>query len=460
MTAIMDSFEKLRPVGNLEKFSTMRHPLGYYYNVAFAVNYTLPESYSLPLKDYVYKSVDTLIQQHPILSAIPHDEASNEPYFVRLPETDLSQPISFQHRTERLSDNELEYFLQDQHNTGFTPPGPYWRFIVSTDETDKNQFTAVFVYHHALGDGGSGKAFHRTFLQALRGAASLQPGEARQVVPSPKTALLPNLEAAHPRGLPVSLLYLSKVLFKEVVFPRTDPKLWAGGEHQLPLKTRLRMVSFTAAQTSALVKACRENGTTVTCLIQTAFARALFPHIPEEFIRVSCSGAISSRSWLPESITEDSMGVWVQEFFESYTRSAVTDKAFPWSEAKRSRQTILRELKLQSKNTSVGLLKFVKDYRKELLEAKLGKPRKSTYEVSSLGVVKTENADDSSIPQMGRVVFSQSASVTGSAVEVSVITGADGTLMLVPSWQTNVVDDSLMQAVIETFTNELRQLCE
>jgi hypothetical protein len=108
----------------------------------------------------------------------------------------------------------------------------------------------------------------------------------------------------------------------------------------------------------------------------------------------------------------------------------------------------------------VGLLKFVKDYRKELLEAKLGKPRKSTYEVSSLGVVKTENADDSSIPQMGRVVFSQSASVTGSAVEVSVITGADGTLMLVPSWQTNVVDDSLMQAVIETFTNELRQLCE
>ncbi|KAL2820063.1 alcohol acetyltransferase [Aspergillus granulosus] len=458
MTAAMENFERLRPVGNLEKYSTVRHPLGYYYNVAFAVNYTIPETYTLPLKGYIYKAIDDLIQRHPVLSAIPCDEVSEKPYFVRLPEIDLSQPVSFQHRTEKLSDSELESFLQEQHNTGFTAPAPYWRLIVFTDDTNSKHFTAVFVYHHAIGDGGSGKAFHRTFLEALRGAASLQEGESRQVVPSPKTALLPNLEAAHP--LPVSLPYLLKVLFKELIFAKDDPKLWAGGSIQLPLKTQLRIITLTAAQTSSLVKVCRENGTTVTCLIQTAFARALFHHIPKEYILLNCSGAISSRPWLPETITEDSMGVWVQEFFESYTRSAVTDKTFPWTEAKRSRMTILKELKLKSKNTSVGLLKFMKDYRKDLLESKLGKARKSTYEVSSLGVVKTENANDSSISQMGRVVFSQSASVTGSAIEVSAVTGADGTLVLVPSWQTNVVDDSLMQAVIETLTTELHLLCK
>ncbi|KAL2844992.1 alcohol acetyltransferase [Aspergillus pseudoustus] len=454
----MENFEKLRPVGNLEKFSTVRHPLGYYYNVAFAVDYTIPETYTLPLKDYIYKAIDDLIQRHPILSAIPHDEASEEPYFVRLPEIDLSQPISFQHRTEKLSDSELESSLKEQHGNGFTAQAPYWRLIVFTDDTNDKHFTAVYVYHHALGDGGSGKAFHRTFLEALRGAVSLHEGEARRIVPSPKIPLLPNLETAHPLGLPVSLPYLLKVLFKEVLFAKDDPKLWAGGAIQLPLKTQLRIIALTPAQTSALVKACRENGTTVTCLIQTAFARALFPHIPEEYIHVNCSGAISSRSWLPDTITEDSMGVWVQEFFESYTRGAVTGKTFPWAEAKRSRKTILKELKLKSKNTTVGLLKFVKDYRKDLLESKLGKPRKSSYEVSSLGVVKTENPDDLSIPQMGRVVFSQSATVTGSAIEVSVITGADGSLVLTPSWQTNVVDDSLMQAVIDTFTKELHQL--
>ncbi|KAL3460615.1 alcohol acetyltransferase [Aspergillus heterothallicus] len=460
MTAVMEKFEKLRPVGNLEKFSTVRHPLGYYYNVAFAANYTIPETYTLPLKIYIYKTIDILIQKHPVLSAVPHDEASDEPYFVRLPEIDLSQPVSFQHRGEKLSDTELESFLQEQHNTGFTAPAPYWRLIVFTDETDNKHFTAVFVYHHALGDGGSGKAFHRTFLEALRGTASMLEGEARQIVPSPKTALLPNLEAAHPLGLPVSLPYLFKVLFKEVVFAKEDPKLWAGGTVQLPLSTQTRIIALTAAHTSALVKACRANGTTITCLIQTAFARALFAHIPKEYVHVNCSGAISSRSWLPDNITEDSMGVWVQEFFESYTRKAVTGQTFPWAEAKRSRKTILKELKLKSKNTSVGLLKYVKDYRKGLLESKLGKPRKSTYEVSSLGVLKTENAADSSIPQMGRVVFSQSASVTGCAVEVSVITGADGSLVLVPCWQTNVVDDNLMQAVIETFSNQLHQLSQ
>ncbi|KAL2871494.1 uncharacterized protein BJX67DRAFT_342395 [Aspergillus lucknowensis] len=460
MTLAMDKFEKLRPVGHLEKYSTARHPLGYYYNVAFTTNYTIPEAFTLPLKDYVYKAIDILIQQHPSLSAIPQDEESEAPYFVRLPEIDLAEQVSFQRRATGISDSELEAFLQTQHDAGFSPPSPYWRLIIFTNNTNVRHFTAIFVYHHALGDGTSGKAFHQTFLHALRCTASLQPGEARQVIPSPKTTLLPNLEIAHPLGLPVSVPYLLKMLFKEFVFSKEDPKLWAGGAFQLPLKTQLRIVVLGPTQTSAIVKVCREHKTTVTCALQTAIARSLFPHLPERYVRVICSGAISSRPWLPENITDLSMGVWVQEFFEHYTRKAVTQESFPWDEAKRSRQTILKELKLKGKNTSVGLLKFVKNYRRDLLESKIGKPRKTAYEVSNLGVLKTEKSEDPSIPQIGRVIFSQSAGVTGSAIEVSVITGADGSLALGISWQTNVVDDQLMQAMIDTLKKELHQLSD
>ncbi|KKK13882.1 hypothetical protein ARAM_004233 [Aspergillus rambellii] len=458
----MDKLEKLRPVGLLEKFSTARHPLGFYYNVALAASYTLPESFTLPLKDYIYKATETLINQHPILSAIPVDEETNDPYFARLPEIDLSQQILFQKRSVSPTDidepdTELQSLLQEQHAIGFKNPLPYWRLLILTDDAKDKPFTAVFVYHHAIGDGGSGKAFHRTFLEALRGAASLKPDEAQQIVASPDTPLLPNLEAAHP--LPLSFSYLMKLLFKEKIYTKQDRALWTAATIRSPLTTHLRLIALSAAQTSALLKLCRQNNTTVTCAVQTVIARATFPHLPEEYARVMCSGAISSRKWLPEVINDDSMGVWVQEFAEIYSRNAVTGGSFPWAEAKRSRKTITKELRLKGKNTSVGLLKFVHDFSKYLMEDRLGKPRRASYEVSSLGVVKTENPEDASLPQMGRVIFSQSASVTGSAFEVSVITGPDGCLAMGISWQAEILEDDLMLAVIESLKKELNELC-
>ncbi|KAL4865793.1 hypothetical protein BDV12DRAFT_199762 [Aspergillus spectabilis] len=465
MATATDKFERLRAVGGLEKYSTARHPMRFYMNVALTAHYTTPESFTLPLKDYIYKAVETLINQHPVLSAIPHDEESDEPYFVRLPEIDLAQLVSFQKLSQKLSlddhDSELKSLLQKEHDTGFTAPQPFWRLLILTDNEAEQEFTAVFVYHHALGDGGSGKAFHRTFLQALRDAASLQPSEAKQVITPPKTDLLPNLEAAHP--LPISLPYLLKILFRNFFPLKPDPKLWAGAAHQTPLKTQVRTVVFSADQTSALARACRENGTTVTCALETIIARALFAHVPEKHSLLTCSVPISNRPWLSDpKITDDSIGVWVQEFTETFTRKAVsskqgTEKTFPWAEAKRARQSVNRELSLKGKNTTVGLFKYVKNYRKDLIVVKVGKPRATSYEVSSLGVVQKRDLD-SGIPQIGRVVFTQSASVTGSAVQFSVITGADGCLVLGVSWQSGIVEDGLVEGMLGTVREEVEGL--
>ncbi len=446
--------------GLSEKYSTTRHSLGSYLNVAFSASYTIPETFILPFKDYIYKAAETLINQHPILTAIPLGEDTKDPYWVRLPEIDLSQTISFQKAAQTLSldenDSELQSVLETQHGVGFTAPFPYWRLLVLTEDDEIRRCTAVFVYHHALGDGTSGKTFHRSFLEALRGAASLQPDEAKQVVTSPKTALLPNLEAVHP--LPISLPYLLRIAFREWVYSKPVPELWAGGPIQVPLKTNIRLLVLTAVQTSALVKICREHSTTLTCALHTAIARSIFAHVPEKFTHIAGSIPITQRPWLPDTITEDSMGVYVQELGESFSRKAVTEKTFPWSEAQRVRKSVKKEISLESKNTSVGLFKYVKDYRKDLYETRIGKERKSTFELSSLGVVKAENTDDSSIPQMGRVIFTQCASVTGSALEFSVITGLDGCLTLGISWQQNVVGDDTVQAVIDTLKKELHQI--
>ncbi|KAL4735773.1 alcohol acetyltransferase [Aspergillus similis] len=429
-------------------------------NVAITANYSIPETFSLSLKDYIYAALETLISQHPILSAIPIGEDTDKPYFARLPEIDLAQPITFQKRAKDPTldehDSELQTLLQTQHDTGFAAPLPYWRLIVLTDSESERRFTGVFVYHHGLGDGTSGKAFHRTFLRALRESVSLKPGEAKQVVIPPKTPLLPPLEDVHP--LPISIPFLFKIAFKTWVYSKQDPSLWAGGPIQLPLSTQVKFLVLSAAQTLALVNACREHSTTVTCAVETAIARSIFPHIPEKYTRVVGSIPITQRPWLPDTITDESMGVYVQEMPETFARRAVTQESFPWDEAQRARRTITKELALESKNTSVGLFKYVKDYRKDLCESKIGKPRPVTFELSSLGIIKTEDCEDPSIPQMGRVIFTQSASVTGAAIEFSLVTGADGSLALGVSWQPSVVEEDTVQAVLDTLKRELDHL--
>ncbi|KAL4977933.1 hypothetical protein BDW66DRAFT_165322 [Aspergillus desertorum] len=414
-------------------------------NVAITANYTIPETFTLPLKDYIYKALEILINQHPILSAIPIGEDTDEPYFARLPGIDLAQPISFQKTAKGLTldehDSELQFLIQTQHDTGFAAPLPYWRLIVLTGGESEKHFTA---------------AFHRTFLRALRELASLTPGEAKQVVHPPEIPLLPPLEDVHP--LPITIPFLLKIAFKTWVYSKQDSSLWAGGPFQLPLSTQVRFLVLSAAQTLALVKICREHSTTVTCAIETAIARSLFPHIPEKYTRVAGSIPITQRPWLPDTITDEAMGVYVQEMSEIFTRKAVTQETFPWDEAQRARRTIQKELALESKNTSVGLFKYVKDYRRDLCESKIGKPRPVTFELSSLGVVKTESSEDASIPQMGRVIFTQSASVTGAAIEFSLVTGADGSLALGISWQPGVVDQDTVQAVLDTLKRELHHL--
>ncbi|KAF9884474.1 hypothetical protein FE257_001735 [Aspergillus nanangensis] len=458
----MDNYEKLRPVGLIEKYSTARNHLGFYYNVVVAATYTLPATFTLPIQDYIYKGCEVLIGQHPALSALPLGEDTNEPYWVRLPEVDLSQAVHFQKRTQPIpetdKDTELEKLLQDQHNTPFMAPHPYWRLCVLTDEIQPQRFTAAFVYHHAVGDGTSGKAFHENLLPALRSAVSLAPGEAKQIIPSPQSPLLPSLEEAHP--LPISFLYLITALFKAKVWSPKNPRLWSGADMCQPLTTQVRYTVLPANLATSFRKICRQNNTTITAALASLIARAIFQHTPKNFTQVQASIPIAMRRWLPDNITNKSIGVWVQDCSESYDRNVVVtkDSSFPWDEAKRSRQSLEKALKLQGTDADVGLLKYVDDFF-EFFKSKVGKPRESSFELSNVGPLVVEGAGDSAIPQIGHVVFSQCGSVTGSALEVSAVLGGDGCLSLAFSWQEGVVEAELVTAVMETIRIDIHQVC-
>lgn len=451
---------KRTTLGLLERYSTARHNIKFYYNAAIAASYTLPDSFTLPAKDYIYRACDSLIQKHPILSAIPVAEDTNETYFARLPEVDLDQPVSFQERTSAFpgsneKDTELEALLNVQHNTLFTAPLPHWRLCVLLDAENERRFTAAFVFHHAIADGTSAKAFHKSFLEALR-TASEPSTETKRVVLSPSTPLLPNIEAVHPMTLTIP--YMVRVLFKHKIWSWRDPGLWTGSEILMPSPTNMRHMVIPQSVATAFKQSCRQNSTTITAALQVIVARALFAQVSDAVSQVQCGGALSSRRWLPDIITDDSIGVWIQDYNESYMRSNITGDSFPWDEAKRSRKTIENVLSLQGKNASPNMLKYINDFHQELFMSSIGQQRKATFEMSNVGFLS--NGSDSSEPQVGRMLFSQSASVTGCAIEVSVIMGGDGCLVMAFSWQKGVLDDDLVSSTMESVEKELHGLVQ
>lgn len=390
---------------------------------------------------------------------------TQEPYFVRLPTIDLEQVVQFTQRehgipsdaselNEPLPDLDLQDLLQSEHNKPFVAPNPYWRLHVLLDKEDMQRFTTAFVFHHALGDGMSGKAFHLSFLRAIQTASD---GETPLSVTSPRIPMLPNIEEIHP--MPLSFWFLAKRIFQAKIYSPRSPGLWTGSKIQLPTSTRLRLVPFSKALVEQLRKACRQERTTITALLQTVYARALFKHLPESFTLLNCTGAFSCRRFLPDIITDESMGVFTADMNESYTRAAVSpadSAAFPWEEARRSRQTIQAALDLKGADTGPNLLKFVNDYQQELCLSKVGQDRDKSFEVSNIGVVPSTSGPDE--PSIQGMVFSQCASVIGNAIGVSVVTGGDGSLVLAISWQEDVVEDELIDASIESTRDELRHL--
>ena len=444
----------------MEQYSTARHQIGFYLNVIVAATYELPDTFTLPIKDYVYRACAALIAEHPVLSAIPAADDTQEPYFVRLPQIDLDRVVSFhQRRTSTKADDgepdpdhDLQILIEDQHNKGFSVPNAYWRLCILSDSERDRQFTAIYVFHHALGDGGSGKAFHKGFLRALNSAGE---HETKALIESPKIPLLPNIESLHP--MPLSFLFLAKKLIEAKIYSRRDPGLWTAGQIQNPTKTCIRLLSFSKSVVSSLRDRCRQEHTTITAVLQTVIARSIFAHIPGTYSSLACTGALSCRRWLPDVITDDVMGVFVQDFEETYSRSATSAKSsFPWGEARRSRQTIEAALNRKGKDAGPNLLRYVNDYQQELCLSKLGQDRDKTFEVSNVGVVRSESSPEE--PAIKGMVFSQCASVIGNALEFSVITGGDGCCMISVSWQEGVIEESLTEGVIATIRDELRLL--
>ncbi|KAF3396560.1 hypothetical protein DPV78_008104 [Talaromyces pinophilus] len=478
-----ETFKKLRFTGRIENYMIAKHSLGFYNNVSVSAFYTHSSPLDIQhLQFLVYRAVKEVITDHPALGISIADEDKPHPYYVQLPTIDLSKAITFisSDTIPNPSDSDgaeaLDLLLEEQHNRNFknrAPQDPLWRLLIVHEPAESSRFVACFVYHHAICDGISGLVFHRHLLKKLSQISTIDSGQkADAIVATSSKAFLPSLEELHP--LPLSTLFFLKANFKEyIAINKPKRRTWTAAPTTTdPSKrtSRFRSVSFSQETTSQLLVACRTQSTSLTAAVQTIFAASLFAHIPlGQFSSLYCDGAISFRRWLPTDLVDrDSIGTWVSRYdfqhrFVPRGRSSHSDaiKLFSWEDARKVKATIQKEIENQGKDSIVGLLKHAGDVHK-LARRRIGKRRAESFELSNIGVFGHDQQANCKVNNwsVGRVIFSQSADVVGAAIEVSLVTGNDGSLNVGFTWLDGIVEGSMMERVIGAFERTVEDVVQ
>lgn len=433
--------------GALECFSSARHDLGLYNNVAISSAYMFSSQRPIDVKEAIFSALSVVIQRHPILTAIPVDEATASPYFARIPEINLENAVTFIARKVPNSigerDLELDELLQGQHNISFKANFgslPFWRLIILTNPRLSTEFVASFVFHHALGDGRSGVILHEHLLAALCDSPPLLPNK---IIASPDQALYPNLELLHPLPIPTES---PAAYVPECLWPRDVICLPAA-------PSRFRSITIPTATTARFLLACRRNGTTITATLPVIITTVLLEVIPTQFTDIECGIPVNIRHWLPSIISADSMGNFIDGFSQYYRRENL--QSFSWEEARRSRQTIVDYLNSEGERINIAKLKTVPDMRQFML-AKVGKQRGSTFDVSNVGKLKP--APEGGNWRMGKMVFSRSAWIGGGAFSTGVVSGADASLVIGFCWQQGIISREVMEGIAEKVKNQIEAL--
>jgi hypothetical protein len=466
--AAVKELEKLRPCGRLETYSTARHHLGYYNNVAVTATYSSPSTSNNSLESLIFSTLRQVIARHPNLSAIALDEDKSHPqvYFARLPSIDLRSCVEFRDRkgpvpTDGETDDDLEQVTAEQHSRNFKDnlgTKPYWRLVVLTSSNDKSTFTATWVFHHALSDGASALLFHETFLAALNSLDSTP--DADPIVTSPAAPLPPAFEDLHP--LPISWPFffntIAKILLPSI-FNKRPSGLWTGAPVPATLSPifRFRTLILPASTTARLAQLCRSEKTSVTATLQVLLAASLFTHLPsEQFSKLQISVPIAMRRFL-EDVPADQMTNALTQYEYVHHRTPTPDsqdilRYFSWNESREVKAAIASTLSKRGSDNPIALLRYVSNIH-EYVDGHLGKERGTSVEVSNIGVVSGKKEGEWG---MGRVTFSQCPNPIGAAVCVSVVTGGTGEMSVNFCWGEGVVEGKFVESVVESVRRGLR----
>lgn len=415
----------------------------------------------------IFAALRKVMDVHPVLGVSIVDESSLNPSWVRLAEIDLRKVTRFIKVDKQTTENEWSRNLQDAHQIPFENLDelPLWRVVViehitlSNEPADSTKTIDVgFFFHHGLCDGTSGVAFHMTFLDVLNTLASETDSfqSVDPIVAPPKLDLLPSIEEAHP--LPLSLFFIASQV-KSLLPSRTDNLLWTGPLIRATDNiTHLRTLFLPAATVNGLLCRTKEHGVSLTSLLSVVISRVIATSYPE-YQRFTSSTAMSFRRFTGNDnrVMHVYVSSFTHHFSSTYKRGYLSCSGeFSWKTVK----SVKREIDAATaspKNHNVGLLKFLDDYG-GFLKKKVGTKREHTFEISNVGVIDGGLDDASKEVKIKRILFTQSANVTGAVYVFSVASVKGGDLGIGLTWQDGIVDAELAEMVLLGVDSELRRL--
>lgn len=493
----MTTLREIRPLGDDELYFTLRNDLGFYHSVAQSIQLTIPSLPDDGLLQPIYATLASVMKRHPILFAVPVCTYANEPpisadeqsqsraVFEQLSQINLQDVVTLEDAEDTSAatqssqgttfDKSYDSFLENIHNTPFKKNKAQWKVIllrsVRADASEQSDFNlkVSFVYHHAIGDGLSGLVFLQDFVNIL--AEVLQSGkhhEYDQVVsPGEKTLLQPL----------VSLRRCSKVILsteqdqaKEAIKPNPGT-LWLGKDpvNRFPATTRFTSYTFSAQATKRLLSRVACQKTSVTPFLQTLLAASILHMAPETYEHVSGFCSINLRPYIEESL-EDVMGSFVAGCRMDYDRCqfryssddsnggiGIFGTEF-WERVQKNKTDLLRAVDKSVKglSTEEASSDAATDPSKMLnwMKNLVGAPRNASFDLNNLGKFSCAKKDRM---KLGRVVFSASQPVIGSALKVNVVTGPNGDMTVGFAWQKEVHDEKTMYTIIDKFRRGIEE---
>ncbi|KAJ3487894.1 hypothetical protein NLI96_g3226 [Meripilus lineatus] len=435
----------------------MRHHLGMDSCVIVSARY-VPKGDAPLDRHTLFTALSYVILKERPLSMQIRGDGSRDPIFVRLDTVDLSQVVEFRDDDSSVIESVMTLHWLRPFDVGTS--SPLWRLSVFQDNT------VLFAYHHAIGDGQSGLAFHRSLLSALNRLAELPPVTSDVVSIPSSLAPQPALENVVKTS--VSFLTWCREVYGILAPAKLTPQFTAWTANTVSstttLQNNVRRWEIPPEDAKALLQLCRENKSTLTSFFHTlatlvasyllatkyppAYKCKTIPFsVPVSLRRVTNAPRdaicdhVSSVKTYEKILTFPSIEKGKQPLVESFSWETSAKYAAKLRKAAASSPEL------------IGLFKFIFGRYKEFYQGKLGKKRDNGIEISNLGVFPAEQAE----PAAGtgwtveQVFFSQCDATAGAALKINVAGSPSGAVGIAFTWGDGAVDTAFAEAFVEEF---------
>jgi hypothetical protein len=406
------------------------------------------------------------VDRHPHLSITVANAETESPYYAFCPILNLSQHVQFIENVDDSDEGEVKMIervlpgiLDAELPAAICP----WKIVILPFSA-KKCFVA-FSFSHTLGDGVTGIAFHRTFLDSLQEQVLEEDLICRPTLKQLKPAF------DTPENLPISWSFLLSPLlgaylpkpiasffgFRAAVGTCTPGTWTASSVFYSPgmCRTGVEILSIDVKTVDDTLKICRMHGAKLTGLIHQFIINALSELLQEghKVDNFTAGTAINLRHAV--SVSNDEMGLFVSGDYTTHKlRETNTDKygEFSWASAK----SITDALAVGSKelhDQATGLLRYLTSIRSWTL-SKLGQRRDCSYEISNLLSFRPiRPVSKCSVTDM---IFCQPTNVTSGPLVFNVVSAVNGPLNITVNWQVGALDVGSHKAEIEFVSS----LCE